>query len=449
MTRYLSLTRTGLTVLLLVGIASALHAQTSTNSAATNSTYSPDAPKANRVLLQNSGGSPIIFPDPETILGHRLLLEMGTRNATTQRANEDYFITTGKARSLAHQRPAITHRYFVTDIGTLGGTESFAFAINDSGRVVGLSRIAGDATTHSFLYSNGRITDLYPLNSQDIQTVGPTGINNSGQIASGLVIGGVYSPAIFDSRTGITLLGSLGGVTSYGFNGVATSINNRGDAVGYSYIDSINRHAFLYSNGVMTDIDSFGGYSVAFAINNKGVIVGFASYQYNGTGTAFVYSHGVMTDIFPVGTESYARGVNNRGEVVGEFLTADQSAFHAFLYSKGVITDISSPARSSFAFAINDQEQVVGTDGAHAFVYESGNMADLNTLIPSDSGWVLSWAFDINNYGQIVGYGLVNDKFLAFLLTPATSDDQCKNGGWQTFGFKNQGQCIQFVNTGK
>jgi probable HAF family extracellular repeat protein len=247
MTRYLSLTRTGLTVLLLVGIASALHAQTSTNSAATNSTFSPDAPKANRVLLQNSGGSPIIFPDPETILGHRLLLEMGTRNATTQRANEDYFITTGKARSLAHQRPAITHRYFVTDIGTLGGTESFAFAINDSGRVVGLSRIAGDATTHSFLYSNGRITDLYPLNSQDIQTVGPTGINNSGQIASGLVIGGVYSPAIFDSRTGITLLGSLGGVTSYGFNGVATSINNRGDAVGYSYIDSINRHAFLYS----------------------------------------------------------------------------------------------------------------------------------------------------------------------------------------------------------
>jgi probable HAF family extracellular repeat protein len=76
-------------------------------------------------------------------------------------------------------------------------------------------------------------------------------------------------------------------------------------------------------------------------------------------------------------------------------------------------------------------------------------MADLNTLIPSGSGWVLSWAFDINNHGQIVGYGLVNDKFRAFLLTPATSKEQCKNGGWKNFGFKNQGQCIQFVNTGK
>jgi hypothetical protein len=30
-----------------------------------------------------------------------------------------------------------------------------------------------------------------------------------------------------------------------------------------------------------------------------------------------------------------------------------------------------------------------------------------------------------------------------------TSKDQCKNGGWQTFGvFKNQGDCVSFVATG-
>jgi len=34
------------------------------------------------------------------------------------------------------------------------------------------------------------------------------------------------------------------------------------------------------------------------------------------------------------------------------------------------------------------------------------------------------------------------------VLSPTTKD-QCKNGGWQTFGFNNEGQCIQFVNTGK
>lgn len=26
--------------------------------------------------------------------------------------------------------------------------------------------------------------------------------------------------------------------------------------------------------------------------------------------------------------------------------------------------------------------------------------------------------------------------------------DECRNGGWEAFGFRNQGQCIRFVNTG-
>jgi hypothetical protein len=34
-------------------------------------------------------------------------------------------------------------------------------------------------------------------------------------------------------------------------------------------------------------------------------------------------------------------------------------------------------------------------------------------------------------------------------ITDPTSMDQCKKGGWEDFGFKNQGQCIRFVNTGK
>ena len=468
MTPFASFHRIGLVAaLLFVGIGSALHAQTSTNPDVTNSRLELDTPTADRVLLQNSVDNRIVLPSPETLLGHRLLLEMGTRNAITQGVTENYLNAAGKVGFPAKHGAAVTHRYFVTDLGTLGGTQSFAYAINDSGEVVGLSLTPGDASDHSFLYSHGRINDLYPLNSQNILTVGPTGINNSGQIASGTIVGSVYFPAIFDSRTAdLAVLGSLGGVTSYGFNGVATSINNRGDAVGYSYIDAVNRHAFLYSKGVMTDIHSVGGYSVAFAINDEGVIVGFESDPSDVSEHAFVYSQGIMTDIFPVGTESYARGINNHGQVVGEFLIADQSAFHAFLYSEGMITDLgSAQSPETVASAINDRQQVIGTTYVpydticsgipcvqytpHAFFYEGGNMSDLNTLIPSDSGWVLSWGIDTNNHGQIVGYGLVNNKFRAFLLTPAISKEQCKEGGWETFGFKNQGQCIQFVNTSK
>ncbi|MBA3439381.1 MAG: hypothetical protein H0T92_05880 [Pyrinomonadaceae bacterium] len=42
----------------------------------------------------------------------------------------------------------------------------------------------------------------------------------------------------------------------------------------------------------------------------------------------------------------------------------------------------------------------------HAFIYGNNMMLDLNDLIPSGSGWVLSVANDINNLGQIVGTGI-------------------------------------------
>jgi hypothetical protein len=51
-------------------------------------------------------------------------------------------------------------------------------------------------------------------------------------------------------------------------------------------------------------------------------------------------------------------------------------------------------------------------------------------------------------------YGTIPIQITASADTvgPPTSKDQCKNGGWQTFNnpsFKNQGDCIQFFNTGK
>ena len=51
------------------------------------------------------------------------------------------------------------------------------------------------------------------------------------------------------------------------------------------------------------------------------------------------------------------------------------------------------------------------------------------------------------------GKGFVIDGFSMKSGRAPTNADQCKNGGWQTFdsprAFSNQGDCIQFVNTGK
>ena len=47
----------------------------------------------------------------------------------------------------------------MTDLGTLGGEQSIAFAVNESDQVVGLSWTT-NGPSHSFLYSNGEMTDL-------------------------------------------------------------------------------------------------------------------------------------------------------------------------------------------------------------------------------------------------------------------------------------------------
>jgi len=35
------------------------------------------------------------------------------------------------------------------------------------------------------------------------------------------------------------------------------------------------------------------------------------------------------------------------------------------------------------------------------------------------------------------------------LVAGSSSIVQCKNGGWESLGFRNQGQCMRFVETGK
>lgn len=54
----------------------------------------------------------------------------------------------------------------------------------------------------------------------------------------------------------------------------------------------------------------------------------------------------------------------------------------------------------------------------HAFVYD-GSLRNLNQLLPAGIGWELIEATDINDAGQIVGYGRFQGRIRAFLLTPA------------------------------
>ncbi len=317
--------------------------------------------------------------------------------------------------------------YSVTDLGTLFGGSDKAYGINNSGQV------AGTSGARAVLYANGTVTNLGTLPG-GTTSVG-LGINSGGQIVGYSNTSGAERGFI-SSGGAMTPLGSLTGGPSNAYG-----INDSGLAVGSSVASNNRLHAVLYGpGGTPTDLGTLGGpESHAYAINNSNQVAGYASAlvtYFDAYGNpyvveethAFLHNGSTMNDLGKLAgaTYSYAYGINNNGQVVGW-------SGNAFLYSGGAMTNLGTlPGQGSFskAFGINDSGQIVGAaymlglnpdpfhSQARAFIFENNTMSNLNSLIDPGSGWTLQEARDINENGQIVGWGLFNGQTRAFLLTP-------------------------------
>src|SRR5712672_611622 len=110
---------------------------------------------------------------------------------------KNYWLT-GAMFGGMHAVSLFAGNWTLTDLGTLGGSETFADSINDLGQVVGMSRVSGDTDTHAFFYDNGVMQDLAPINSGDIRASFRLGLNNVGQIASGVMVDDAYYPTIYN-----------------------------------------------------------------------------------------------------------------------------------------------------------------------------------------------------------------------------------------------------------
>jgi probable HAF family extracellular repeat protein len=184
-------------------------------------------------------------------------------------------------------------RYIVRDLGTFGGTFSWAFRLNNRGQVTGLATLP-DGARHAFLWQRGMMTDLGTLGG--VESSGG-GINARG-IISGFAQSSTPDPleenfcspvplicvAVVWREGVATPLPTLGGN-----NAMAGGISDRGQVVGRAETDHrdptceppqiLQYRPVIWTDGKAHDLGTIPGDPDGWALstNARGQVVGVST----------------------------------------------------------------------------------------------------------------------------------------------------------------------------
>jgi probable HAF family extracellular repeat protein len=353
-------------------------------------------------------------------------------------------------------------QYNVSNLASLGGTNSAGNSINDQSWVAGYSRLTGDQARHATLWRNGST-------AEDLGTLaGPNNSLNSNvtwnvKNTNGIIVGisqtatpeplGEHwsSAAFYGGAFGFINLGfvweqgQMRGLPNFpgGNNGFATGANNLRQVVGWAEngvhdptcccSQVLQFRPAMWSLGPPADQihdlplvpgDTSGA---ATAINDNGQIVGISGICDQAVGRhtakhAVLWEDGTVTDIYPDAPAPWwntPTAINQHGDVVGfagdpAFVEGD--VLHAFIWTRDNGIQALRPLRGrvpqhvdSEAYGINERRQVVGVscdaDGVdcRAVIWDHGIYpTDLNDFKGGYSAR-LETAKDINNLGEITG----------------------------------------------
>jgi len=373
--------------------------------------------------------------------------------------------------------------YEILDLGTLSGTKSEAFSINNLGDIVGNSSGA-DFSDHAFVYRNQQITDLgfLPVDVNSVSHSLAFAINDNGLavgyslesfVASDNSAFNVNIAVYYDTNSQtINRIPQFDLVTSHAARGV--SINDNNLIVGHAKYDPPNDldvngdpATILYDRGFFYDIandqltvvntldESTIQNMVLRDVNNNGIAVGVSTEVIDVIGTTQVVTvdktDPTLTTKLTIfgGYFQQPWSINDSNMIVGQArISIDRNSNdQAFLYDMQTaqvtgLGYLNSNFQFSAAYDINSSNQIVGISKYknspniyHAFIYENGQMKDLDKLIGCDTGWILNEARSINDSGMIAGTGIFAGEKHGFMLTPTAGsapicvDPSSSNGG--------------------
>jgi probable HAF family extracellular repeat protein len=306
------------------------------------------------------------------------------------------------------------HRNGVTSTLSLGGVESSAYDINDSGQVVGEATNA-DGEWRGFIYTGGNFIEIPTLPGWERSR--PESINNSGQI-----IGvswrdsdeySVYEAFLLTNGESTPI--TLGGTYTY-----PSLLNEGGDVLGAGDMPDGQEVCFIHTEGLTIPITlpgGIGGYPVA--LNEAGdALVNVVTRRFASPGSLnlsyqrsalYHAASGQVIDLSP-GGDTRALAMNQWGDVIGhsrETRAASSSTYgfttpsRAFLYRDGETIDLTpSGATSSFAVLLGENRDVV----LRAYV-GAGSLAIWRdgAVIPIVLDGYTLFASAMNERGEVVG----------------------------------------------
>ncbi|HWW13546.1 MAG TPA: hypothetical protein VN310_02695 [Candidatus Dormibacteraeota bacterium] len=278
----------------------------------------------------------------------------------------------------------------IKDLGAFGGTQSAAMAVNDHGQVVGgaLNTVndpfsagfvlgfgaltPGTTQVRAFVWQNGEKRDLGTLGGPDAFAYA---INRFGQIA-----GQSYTNSSPNPDTGIPTvdpflwtngkmidLGTLGGTIGY-----TVWLNDWAQVVGISNLAGDQTfHGFLWNHGMLTDLlpTSGGSDSLAVWINDLGDVIGASTLPGDQTNHASLWTFETSVDLGTVGQDpcSQAWSINNFRQIVGlSNSCASEQSGRAFLWQNGgPMVDLNALVENSSnlylytASYINDSGEII------------------------------------------------------------------------------------------
>ena len=357
---------------------------------------------------------------------------------------------------------ATAYGYVATPIPPPAGrTRTRAYGINSQGEVAARAANYSDADQKE-IDRQAFVWD--PVNgSRPLPTLsgesGVWGLNDDG-IVSGYSYNDNTVPlqhaVRWDTTTEpftLTEIGTLANATTgaRGDTSTAYDLSEPGRIAGYSDIPNddgtfVPFHAILFDDtSGLLDLGTFDtsfpefqhGYSISYDVNSPGQVVGLASSTEGGnwhflpfvsdaTGTL----HELARDPAYSGSQEwYAVAINDSGLIGGHVIAAPNQSFPYYWPDEAAQpVPVTLPSAYPYGeiYGMNAQGQMVGilwndAGTEHAFVFDTTQGArDLNDLVDPAGGWVISFARDINDSGQIVGSGTINGLARGFLLTPSS-----------------------------